>query len=163
MASPFSPGSPVLTTAPTTPDAARPRPPIVVPQVLFSCKVLSRIEAWFVGLGGPRVLPLHASLGMETVWFLWVYTGLCLGCCWTYPVSRRHPHSLTTGNRVPALAGRRAELTFCVIQMLHAATWDLAVSCQVEERKRPVFWQLPATTCTEAQSLGNLGPAQGRK
>lgn len=97
------------------------------------------------------------------LWLLWVCIGLCLGCCWTCPAIGTHPHSLTIGNTARAVAGRRVEFTFCVIQMVHAAAWDLPVSCQVEEGKRPACWQLPPATCTEDQSPGNLGPTQGSK
>lgn len=77
------------------------------------------------------------SEGIETARFLWVCISLCLGCCWIYPASRRHPHILTAGNTAWASARRRAELPFCVLQMAHATASVLPVSCQVEEGKIP--------------------------
>lgn len=81
------------------------------------------------------------SEGIETARLLWICISLCLGCCWIYPASRRYPHILTTGNTAWALARRRAELPFCILQMAHATASVLPVSCQVEEGKRPACWQ----------------------
>lgn len=148
-----------LSQPPPLPIQPGPDPPLLFPK---SCNVLSG-ETQFVERGGPRVLPPRCFLGNGDCPAPVALPKFMLGLLLDYPASRRHPHILTTGNMAWASAGRRPELPFCVTQMAHATASVLPVSCQVEEGKRPVCWQLLPTTHNEAQSPGNLGPAQGSK
>lgn len=93
----------------------------------------------------------------KTVWLLWVCMGLGLAAAGLIlsPADTHTPNHWEHG-----LAEKRAELAFCIIQNAQGSCLG---SCQPEERKRPVCWQVSSTMCTEAQSLGNLGPAQGNK
>lgn len=155
-APPFSLGSPVFVTASLqlSPGLG----PHLSPVRLRSTQWGS--EAWWARAGDPRALPPLASLGMETVWLLWVCTGLGLAAAGLI-LSPEDTH--TPNHWEHGLAGRRAELAFCVRKMLSAAAWVLVRLKKEKDLLAGNFPQQCAGALLKAVSGGLFYPRTGQR